>query len=298
MEPNYKILGICNQDCTSHFLGKVVTCTNFNMKVVHSCSDALQRVRAFLPHIILCDFSILSKNASEFMAKIREIIPQVIFIMVLPENKKETIYKAMSYGINNYVTFPLNEPELLSCLKQYEYLLKVRKQEFNKNIPLTPKQFSKTIGNNLEKVSEIVDTLISNVHPALTWCKKDLQLGLEELIINAIEHGNLAISYEEKSIALQDGSFEKLVEKKFENESLKNRKVSIEFHQDQLFDEWTIHDEGNGFNPCKMGSFAHNSEGVNGRGIMLCRYIFDEIEYFNEGKSVRVRRYVPKNVHA
>lgn len=298
MELNYKILGISDQESASLFLGKITECTNFNMKIVRSCSEALQRINAFLPHIILCDISLMPKDGLAFMAKIREIIPQVIFIMLLPENRKELIFKAMSYGINNYLTLPLNQQELVSYLKKYEYVLKLRKQQPQQPLHVTPTQFSKTIDNDLTKVPEIVDSLILKVHPSLSWCQKDLQLGLEELIINAIEHGNLAITYEEKSIAIQEDSFEKLIEKKINNETLKNKKVTIEFHQEQTYHEWTINDEGNGFNPCNISSFSKDSEWIHGRGIMICRFLFDEIEYFNEGKSVRVRRYIPKNVHA
>lgn len=295
MEPHYKILGIYNQESVTLFLGKVIEYTNFNMKIVRSCSEALERLSAFLPHIILCDFSLLSHDGNLFMAKIRETIPQVIFIMLLSENTKEITFKAMSYGINNYINYPINQQELLTYLKKYEYVLKSRKPNPNTPKRVSPIRHSITIGNELKKVPEIVESLVSKIHPALANYKCDIQLGLQELIVNAIEHGNLAISYEEKALALQEGSFEKLLEKKKKDDVFKNKRVTVEFHQEQSYNEWTINDEGNGFDPCKISSFSKDSEWIHGRGIMLCRFLFDEIQYFNEGRSIRVRRYVPKN---
>ncbi|MCQ2607856.1 MAG: ATP-binding protein [Bacteroidales bacterium] len=116
---------------------------------------------------------------------------------------------------------------------------------------------------------------------------------MEELLINAIEHGNLNITYSEKTKAIQEDTFEQLVHERLNNQFYKDKKVTISFCQTASYDEWQIEDEGNGFDPSEIPTFTTLSQiqQLHGRGILISRFQFDEIEYKNDGKLVRIRRY-------
>ncbi|MES2252620.1 MAG: hypothetical protein V4482_02935 [Pseudomonadota bacterium] len=114
-------------------------------------------------------------------------------------------------------------------------------------------------------------------------------LGLWEIFINAIEHGNLGISYSEKNEMLQSNNFEELICTRLLAIEYEKRHVCVDFsiREDDVF--FDIKDEGAGFNwhPYLM----IDSEILlqkNGRGIAVAQTMsFDEIVYLGNGNHVQ-----------
>jgi CheY-like chemotaxis protein/anti-sigma regulatory factor (Ser/Thr protein kinase) len=113
-------------------------------------------------------------------------------------------------------------------------------------------------------------------------------LGISELLINAIEHGNLAISYEEKSaLRREDRWNEEIVRRQALPENRKKRVlVSISRTQDQV--SLRIRDEGAGFDWERYLEFdPERAFDPNGRGIALARMSsFSTLEYEGCGNIV------------
>lgn len=125
-----------------------------------------------------------------------------------------------------------------------------------------------------------------------------LRLGLREMIINAIEHGNLEISYEDKTNALISEQFKELLSKRQSDLKNKNKRVSIDYSLNNERVLYTIRDEGTGFNYRDM--LRQDPDKVNGlyashgRGIMLARGLFDVLEYNEAGNEVNLIKYFKK----
>ena len=115
--------------------------------------------------------------------------------------------------------------------------------------------------------------------------------GLHELLINAIEHGNLGITYTEKTQPLLSESWRKEVESKQALEFYRNRNVTVDFERRPNELILTLHDEGPGFEFQRYLDFEpERATHPHGRGIALARMLcFDEMEYLYNGSSVRVR---------
>jgi len=295
MNQYYKILIISKEKNITSPLTNAVLNTNFNYKCLTSCEQAAEILPSFLPDIVLCEMQLVEKDNGALFKKIRQIKPQTIIIIVINKNDSNTIFNAMKYGINNYIILPLETHDLANYLKKYEYILKSRPQKKIQNTVEKPMYFSLTTQNSLTGIAQVVDELLKKANPIFKDIKTELRTGLEELIINAIEHGNLNISFEEKSAAILNGTFASLLEQRQENEQYKDKNITITFHQEPEYDEWLIKDEGCGFNPCEISSLAKESEcnRLHGRGILISRFQFDEIQYSEGGTKVRLRRYVP-----
>ncbi|MBO6824591.1 MAG: ATP-binding protein [Sneathiella sp.] len=120
-------------------------------------------------------------------------------------------------------------------------------------------------------------------------------IGLIELMVNAIEHGNLEITYEEKGLLLKKGEWQKEVERRLELPEYKSRYATLEFNRSEKHLDLLITDEGDGFDADK---FLHNqthdreeSTGsqYHGRGIAVASQLdFEKIEYLGKGNQVRV----------
>jgi CheY-like chemotaxis protein len=113
--------------------------------------------------------------------------------------------------------------------------------------------------------------------------------GLHELLINAIEHGNLGITYTEKTNLIFDGGWEREVSRrqnlpenhdKFAYISFKATKDTIVVH---------IKDGGKGFDWRKYLELSPDRiTDPHGRGIATSRMMsFDSVEYLGVGNEVR-----------
>ena len=77
---------------------------------------------------------------------------------------------------------------------------------------------SYAISNSLIEAEELSQTVTENLRRYISQEKaEELRVAVRELILNAIEHGNLAISYEEKTKALGNGSYLELFRKRRED---------------------------------------------------------------------------------
>lgn len=113
-------------------------------------------------------------------------------------------------------------------------------------------------------------------------------LGLTELIINAIEHGNLGITYREKSTLNADGKWESEISRRLSLAMYKDKYATIEFARNLNNITFIITDQGEGFDWRQyMKISPDRAFDSHGRGIALAKSIsFDEIEYRENGKKV------------
>jgi CheY-like chemotaxis protein len=114
-------------------------------------------------------------------------------------------------------------------------------------------------------------------------------LGISELLINAVEHGNLGISYAEKTRLMEQGSWEDEIDRRLSIPEYAEKKVKVKLERQQHEIRLTIIDNGNGFN---CGDFMQMSPerafDPNGRGIAMSKMSFDTLEYKGGGNEVMV----------
>ena len=84
-----------------------------------------------------------------------------------------------------------------------------------------------------DRITNIIEA--KGIDYYFTDIKNELRTGLEELIINAIEHGNLNISFEEKNTAILNGTFASLLEQRQVNELYKDKNITININNIHIF---------------------------------------------------------------
>lgn len=116
-------------------------------------------------------------------------------------------------------------------------------------------------------------------------------LGLSELLVNAVEHGNLGISYSEKTRLLQTGRWLDEVETRLNDAQYKDRSVLVHFTSVEGEIQIRIIDEGAGFDWQPFLEFSpERAFDPHGRGISMARMMsFDSVEYQGRGNDVLVR---------
>lgn len=113
-------------------------------------------------------------------------------------------------------------------------------------------------------------------------------MGLSELMLNAVEHGNLAIGYEEKSSLIAENRFHEEVECRLEQPEYAERTASLTFRRVPGETQFLIRDQGKGFDWRKFIEMSpERAFDTHGRGIAMSRLIsFDRLEYRGNGNEV------------
>ena len=113
-------------------------------------------------------------------------------------------------------------------------------------------------------------------------------VGLTELLVNAVEHGNLGITYEEKSVLRNCHDWEAEVLRRLDLSENAEKKVDVHFQRAGDEIHFHIRDEGNGFEWKRyLDIDPRRAFDTHGRGILLARHFsFSALEYRGRGNEV------------
>ena len=113
-------------------------------------------------------------------------------------------------------------------------------------------------------------------------------IGLTELLLNAIEHGNLGITYDEKSVMTTKDEWHTEIERRLALQENAGKRVELRYDRNEEEIRFTIRDDGEGFEWQRF--FEVEPDRVfdaHGRGIIMARALsFDSVEYRGKGNEV------------
>ena len=112
--------------------------------------------------------------------------------------------------------------------------------------------------------------------------------GISELLINALEHGNLKIGYEEKSNLMRRGMWQIEVDRRLNASENIGGFIELEFQVASDMVQIRIRDQGPGFDWTPYMDFdPDRAFDPHGRGIAVARLSsFDDLEYIGVGNEV------------
>ncbi len=166
---------------------------------------------------------------------------------------------------------------------------------------LEEEALSFTIDNRLTIADEVSFRITRNLQKFIPPGRISLlRLGIREMIINAIEHGNLGITFEEKTLAQKNQSYHDLLRERQMSAENRRKKVRIEYRLNEEKIAYTIRDEGRGFDYRKFIKLKVKALSdpmlQHGRGILITRSVFDQVQYNEKGNEVHLVAYLKKNM--
>jgi len=133
---------------------------------------------------------------------------------------------------------------------------------------------------------ELADFLAKSCmnHPLIT-------LGLKELLLNAVEHGNLEIGFEEKSHLINTNTYLEELNSRLKKQLYAAREVVLEVTKKGKEFTFTIVDQGQGFDPAPFLNMASRPiKLTHGRGIALANEVcFEHLTYRGRGSIVECK---------
>lgn len=252
-------------------------------------ASAISLVDSASPDIIMTDLFLPDGTGLAMLQELsvhHEYCPVIAMALDAPE---QTIVEALRAGAVDYLHKPIAEAELAQVLQRAKDVVPgdlvglpgVRGAAHRLSVESDPVHIPGII-------SWLIKTTASAIPPI-----RQLQLrgALQELLFNAIEHGNLEISGQEKHQALMASRYEQLVAQRRSQARLRDRSVTIEVLHDRAAHQmvYRITDEGQGFNWQTLFDRrheVHESEAANGRGIFLTHALFPALVYNDRGNEV------------
>lgn len=119
-------------------------------------------------------------------------------------------------------------------------------------------------------------------------------LGLSELMINAVEHGNLEIGYGEKSNLLKQCRWEEEMARRVQLPCYADRQIMVAYQRHADAIRVTITDQGKGFDWEQYLTLSpERAFDPHGRGIAMSKLVsFDVLEYHGRGNQVTVTTWL------
>lgn len=245
---------------------------------------------------ILLDRMMPGMDGIEVLTHIKkdEKISRLPVIMQTASSGKKNMLEGLNAGAYYYLSKPYDQETLIAIVKTAirDYRHYVHIQDSLRQSVQTLKMMDKGLFNfrSLEEGRNLA-TLLANACPN----SERVVLGLTELITNAVEHGNLGITYEEKSRLNAKGDWESEVEKRLASPDYKDKYATVEFNRSDDKIMLVITDQGDGFDWEKFMTVSpERAFDSHGRGIALANSIsFKQVEYLNNGNKVCVTVPLP-----
>lgn len=290
-----KVLVVEDDFASRELLRIAITKDGYECFVAEDGENGLNSFNVNNPDVVISDVRMPKMDGISLLEKLRKISKDCIIIIVTGHGNEELALQALQLGANNYIKKPIDLRDLKAQLLRYKNFIESKALESNIADFVVERDIELVIDSEISLAPSTAKYLMQKTDTSFTETEKlGMELGLSELITNAIEHGNLNISFEEKNFALNNNTLQDLYDSRSNQEELRNRKVKISFNKNDLNCEWIIEDEGNGFNyqsyPIHIGNTLQNE--LHGRGIFISRMQFDEFEYIGKGNIVKVKKYI------
>ena len=245
---------------------------------------------------ILLDFVMARMNGLEFLSALKDINPKIPVLMISGYRTRENTLEALKLGAIGFIKKPFSLKDVLTNLRLVFHTSKSKK-ELGPIIPylkngsmefvfktgeIEPDKVSLYLSTHLGEMGFIEGRRISTV-----------ALAFNEVLINAVEHGNLELPVNYFLEGLEGDDKEAVIDLK--NERLKDQKyagkdvkVKYQFHNDEI--SVTVIDEGAGFDASSVVDFLMDIDKSKtercGRGLMLLKHAVDEIKFNEKGNEV------------
>ena len=250
--------------------------------------DILQEHKEEIDLIIL-DRVMPRMDGMEFMKKLKSKleVADIPVIMVTVEGAKEQVVEGIEAGVYYYLPIPYDKTLLKSimtaAIREYTQLKEVRASVGGMSRVvnlLNDCNFSFQTLDDARRLTPILASFFPD--------PSRVALGITELLVNAVEHGNLGITYEEKTQLVNDNAWEKEINRRLAQQEFASRRVAVRIMATATDISLWIRDEGNGFDWSDYLQFSPERATDNhGRGIAMSNMVsFDTIQYLGKGNEV------------
>ncbi|MCX8043656.1 MAG: response regulator [Desulfobacterota bacterium] len=259
--------------------------------------EALEKISKGATYdLVLLDFVMPKMNGLEFLAAVKEINPKLPVLMISGYRTRDNTLEALRLGAIGFIKKPFSLNDVLKNLRLVLNTSKSKK-ELGPILPYLKRGHMefifKTGEISSDKVSLYLATHLGEMGFIEGYRISTVALAFNEVLTNAIEHGNLELPVNYFTNNGETNDKESLIDLK--NQRLKDpqfadRNIIVRYAFENNETQVTIRDEGKGFDTSKVTRFLEqDSTAVTddiGRGLLLVKYAVDYVRFNEQGNEV------------
>lgn len=261
-----------------------------------SGEEALEHLAPDHPDLVVTDLVMPGMTGLELVAQIVERSPATPVILMTGKGSEEIAVNALKAGAASYVPKGALHQLLLSTVQDVLQMVDERSNHARLMDCLKRGKFQFVLGND----ANLIPSLVSHVQSLVTsvgLCDEAsvirVCIALEEALRNAIFHGNLELTSEQREGDQE--VYQKLIDQRTANPPYAGRNLQVSIEVSASEGRFIIQDQGRGFDPSKLPdpTDPENLEKVSGRGLLLMRTFMDEVSFNATGNQVTMVKRCP-----
>jgi DNA-binding response OmpR family regulator len=241
---------------------------------------------------VLTDVKMPGMNGLELLRRIKSRWPEMAVIIMSGHADMGDTIEALRIGAVDFFQKPFELAKVAESLgrifrgKHLEYTKReaLRFLEEESRVFLIPNDLDLCPIITNEVTKNLADKGVTDVSVL-----ESIRVALNEMLFNAIEHGNLSVSYEDKSRMMEEAAdYSALIRQRSQEALYANRRVKVEYHLKADEVQFVITDQGEGFEHSELPDplDPENLLTGHGRGILMTQIYMDEVRYNDRGNQV------------
>jgi CheY-like chemotaxis protein len=263
-----KVLIVDDEEGVRDIITRYVEQAGVSAEAVESAPKALEAMQREIFDVIITDIVMPGMSGFDLIREVSKKHPAIPIIVVTAFGTYDHLMEAMSLGAFNFITKPVKKEHLWRILEKGLRIPRFTVEK-SKALPYLTHKIELTIPSRLELVEGVSYQIVQAAEAAGFPPKAvsfSIPMTTDELLINAIEHGNRFA--EEKKVYI--------------NAVIDGKKFEI-----------LIRDEGSGFDVKGIPADFSPQDLLNerGRGIIIIKHYMDELIYNEKGNEVKAVLY-------
>jgi CheY-like chemotaxis protein len=290
--PAPTILLVDDEQLVREELGGLLEDDGYRVITAEDGEEGLAQFREAKPDMVITDARMPRRDGLSLAAAIRAEDGHVPITVITGHGNEAMLLDALRVGVTDFVRKPVRAEDLGAALRRMHQAIDIARR-LEQKIPASARPLEQSwvfeVDNNLAEVPEFVEYFVGTcAYGAELRRATELSLALRELLINAIEHGNLEVSSADKARAVETGSLSELLEQRLQKPGLSARRTTIKARRRHYRIEVEVRDAGKGFDWTVLPDPTDpaNLLREHGRGVLLARVSVDELIYKGRGNSV------------
>lgn len=276
-------------------LGGFLEDEGYEVMTARDGEEGLELFRQHGPDMVITDAKMPKREGLDLARAILEENAHVPITMITGHGSETMAISALRLGITDFIKKPVQITDLLAALDRMQGALKLAtvRAECGAMVPDSVRLLRRSrryqLGNDATVIPSFVKSVVDDMGVGIDNRRREgLQLALREILLNAVEHGNLEVSFQEKTDATERGSLDGLLAQRLDDPVLSARQVFVDVTRTEEQIHVLVKDQGRGFD---WRSIPDPTDPANllrshGRGVLLAHLSVDELSFNDAGNQV------------
>ena len=255
--------------------------------------DALSIIAQQAPDIIVTDMLMPNLDGLELIKQLRQIKPQIPVILISEVGSEEISVEALRVGATAFVPKSQIHEEIIGTIEHALELMKTDYSYSDLIDRLDYHEFQFALDNDPSAIGPVVNLMqqmAAGLHPMDDVTRSRIGSAVEQAIHNAMFRGNLALSRQDQQAdeEIEVAGETSLVDKRRKEAPYCNRQVLFRARLAKQSLEFTVRDEGDGFDASERPTAQdpNNLSIEGGRGLVLIHTFMDTVRFNDRGNEI------------